>query len=299
MDIKKNRVFPRVAAIHDLSGFGRSSLTVVLPTLSKMGIQVCPLPTALLSTQTSGFDNYYFLDLTESMKEIISHWTALGIQFSSVYTGFLGSSEQINLVSEFIENCRKSTSKEKILTLIDPVLGDDGEPYGPVDDKMIEGMRDLVRKADIITPNCTEAALLLNKPVKQRYSREEIKEYLIALAEMGPQKIVITSIPIQGRECFNSTYFYDKDVSTFWKVECENLPVSYPGTGDMFASIIVGSLLKEVSFPEAVDRAVQVVFKALQETCQLNIPEREGVLIETVLDALVDPLDISTYKVVN
>ncbi len=299
MDTNKNKITPRVAAIHDLSGFGRSSLAVVLPVLSVMGIQVCPLPTALLSTQTSGFDNYYFLDLTESMKEIISHWITLGIQFNAVYSGFLGSAAQISIVSDFIDNCRRTTEDGKILTLIDPVLGDDGEPYGPVDKKMIDGMRELVKKADVITPNYTEAALLLNKPVKQSSNIGEIKDYLMKLADMGPQKVVITSIPVQGRERLRSTYFFDKNVQTFWKVECEHLPGSFSGTGDMFASIIVGSLLSGTSFPEAVDRAVQFVFKAIQETFQRNIPEREGVLIESGLNTLVEPLQVKTYKVVN
>jgi len=299
MDTIKNRVTPRVAAIHDLSGFGRSSLTVVLPVLSVMGIQVCPLPTALLSTQTSGFDNYYFLDLTESMKEIISHWITLGIQFNAVYSGFLGSVDQISIVSDFIDNCRKIIEEGKMLTLIDPVLGDDGEPYGPVDKKMIDGMRELVKKADIITPNYTEAALLLNKPVKQSSNIGEIKDFLMELADMGPQKVVITSVPVQGREWLVSTYFFDKNVRTFWKVECEHLPGSFSGTGDMFASIIVGSLLRGTSFPEAVDRAVQSVFKAIQETCLRNIPEREGVLIESVLNTLVEPIQVKTYQVVN
>jgi len=290
---------PRVAAIHDLSGFGRSSLTVVLPILSSMGIQVCPLPTALLSTQTSGFDNYYFLDLTESMKEIISHWAALGIQFNSVYSGFLGSADQISIISDFIESCRQNSDNDKILVLIDPVLGDDGKPYGPVDMSMIEGMRGLVKKADIITPNYTEAALLLNKPVMKSSHVDEIKEHLVELADLGPQKVVITSIPVHGKEFINSTYFYDKNIHTFWKVECEHLPVSYSGAGDMFASILVGSLLRGAGFPESVDKAVQTVFKVIQETCFRNIPGREGVLVESVLGTLTESTQINTCTVVN
>ncbi|NQT59008.1 MAG: pyridoxamine kinase [Bacteroidetes bacterium] len=299
MDTPQTRIVPRVAAIHDLSGFGRSSLTVVLPILSSMGIQVCPLPTALLSTQTSGFDDYYFLDLTESMKEIISHWDLLGIQFNSVYSGFLGSADQIIIVSDFIESCRKNTHGVKPLILVDPVLGDDGEPYGPVSKEMIDGMSELVKKADVITPNYTEAALLLNKPVKPELQIGEIKEYLMELADLGPQKVVITSIPAQGRERFSSVYAYDKSVHTFWKVECEYLPASYPGTGDMFASMIVGSLLKGGVFPEAVDQAVQFVYKAIRETYLRHIPVREGVLIESILDTLAIPMYSNTYEVVD
>lgn len=299
MKITENiRPIQRVAAIHDLSGFGKSSLTVVLPILSSMGIQVCPLPTALLSTQTSGFDNYYFLDLTESMKEILSHWAALGIQFNSVYSGFLGSSDQISIVSDFIESSRKSSADDNLLVLVDPVLGDDGEAYGPIDNNMIDGMRELVKKADIITPNYTEAALLLNKPIKQSSSLGEIKEYLLELSDLGPKNVVITSTPIQGEERFSSTCFYDKNIHTFWKVNCEYLPVSYPGSGDMFASIIVGSLLGGAGFSESVVRAVEIVYKAIQETYRRNIPEREGLLIESVLDTLTEPIQINTCTVV-
>ena len=296
IEIQKTCTIPRVAAIHDLSGFGRSSLTIVLPVLSAMGIQACPLPTALLSTQTSGFEDYYFLDLTNSMKEIIKHWTALGIQFDAVYSGFLGSVNQISIVSNFIDSCRK---KPDCLILVDPVLGDDGEPYGPVTGEMIDGMRELVKKADVITPNYTEAALLLGKPLKTELYTDEVKEYLLDLADLGPQKVIITSIPAKGREHFSSVYAYNKSNHGFWKVECEYLPASYPGTGDMFASVIVGALLKKKRFPEAVDQAVQFVYKAIRDTFGQNIPVREGVLLEHVLDILSVPVSERTYEEVD
>ena len=299
MNTPQSGIVSRVAAIHDLSGFGRSSLTVVLPVLSAMGIQVCPLPTALLSTQTTGFDNYYFLDLTESMKGIISHWSQLGIQFDSVYSGFLGSVDQIAIVSDFIENCRKSEKGVNPLILVDPVLGDDGEPYGPVTQELINGMRELVKRADVITPNYTEAALLLDKPVQTELLTDEIKEYLVELSDLGPQRVIITSIPARGKEHFSSVYAYDKRVHTFWRIESKHLPASYPGTGDMFASVVVGSLLRGRSFPEAADQAVDAVYKAIQETYLVHTPEREGILFETTLGTLVEPTHSDTYVVVD
>ncbi|MBL7006307.1 MAG: pyridoxamine kinase [Spirochaetia bacterium] len=299
MNTQITGIVQRVAAIHDLSGFGRSSLTVVLPVLSAMGIQVCPLPTALLSTQTSGFNNYYFLDLTESMKKIISHWATLGIRFNAVYSGFLGSSDQISIVSDFIGDCRKNSEDGELLVLIDPVLGDEGVPYGPVDKEMIDGMRKLVAKADVITPNYTEAALLLKKPIKKSLQTEEIKEYLMHLADLGPQKVVITSTPVAGSESLCSTCFYDKNTHLFWKVESDYLPAAYPGTGDMFSSIVVGSLLRGTGFPDTVDQAVHSVYKAIQETYLRNIPEREGVLVESVLDKIAEPLHNPSYEMIK
>ena len=151
---------PRTAAIHDMSGFGRSSLTIILPVLSTMGVQVCPLPTALLSTHTGGFEDYVFLDLTEHMESIASHWKKLGVDFDAVYSGFLGSSDQVDIVRRFIDDFRK----DEQMVLVDPVLGDDGETYGPFGEDMVTEMRRLVEKADIITPNYTEASLLLEQP---------------------------------------------------------------------------------------------------------------------------------------
>lgn len=118
----------RTAAIHDLSGFGRASLTVIIPILSTMGVQVCPLPTALLSTHTGGFQNYRFTDLSTQMRDTIEHWRDLKSSFDAIYSGFLGSSEQIRIVSEFID----AFSREEQLVLIDPVMGDDGKTYKPI-----------------------------------------------------------------------------------------------------------------------------------------------------------------------
>src|SRR6056297_2812865 len=162
---------PRAAAIHDISGFGRSSLTLILPVLSTMGVQVCPLPTALLSTHTGGFDDYFFLDLTEHMQPIAAHWKQLKVDFDTIYSGFLGSSAQVEIVRRFIDDFR--TGDEDQLIMVDPVLGDDGQLYGPFDSTMVEEMRRLVEKADIITPNVTEASFLLDVPLQETISNEK------------------------------------------------------------------------------------------------------------------------------
>ena len=286
---------PRVAAIHDLSGYGRSSLTVVLPVLSAMGINVCPLPTAVLSTQTSGFENYVFHDLTKTMASIIQHWKTLPLRFDSIYSGFLGSVNQIKLVEDFMDHF----AEENQLITVDPVMGDDGELYGPVDKSMIEGMKRLVARADLITPNFTEAVFLLDRPYKKTVSIKETVSILKDLAAMGPEKVVITSVPLEKRKGTNAVIAYEKKNDRFWKVETGHIPAVYPGTGDMFASVITGRLLLGDSLPAAIDRAVHFVIHAIRNTFGHNTPQREGVLLEKSLYQLMTPENLSICELLE
>ena len=180
----------KVAAIHDLSSYGRASLTVVIPILSSMGIQTCPLPTAVLSTH-SGFSDYYFTDLTEHMKGVINHWQQLNLSFDAIYSGFLGSNAQIDLVMEVIDKFKSNDS----IAVVDPVMGDNGKLYGPLNQGLVNEMKRLVKVADIITPNITEAAFLLDKEYPENLAVSEIKVWLKELADLGPDKVVITSAP--------------------------------------------------------------------------------------------------------
>ncbi len=155
---------PRVAAIHDLSGFGRCSLTVAIPILSAMGLQCCPLPTAFLSTHTGGFEGFTFLDMTEEMPRVAAHWKSLDLRFQAIYSGFLGSVRQIDIVENFIREFRR----EDTVVVVDPVMGDHGEVYQTYTSAMCAGMARLAELADVITPNLTEAALLLGLPYERR-----------------------------------------------------------------------------------------------------------------------------------
>lgn len=195
----------KIAAVHDLSGAGRVSLTVVIPILSSMGFQVCPLPTAVLSSHTQ-YPHFSFLDLTDEMPKIISEWKQLGVQFDAIYTGYLGSPRQIQIVSGFIDDFRQSDS----LVMIDPVLGDNGKLYTNFDEQMILEMRHLIRKADVITPNMTELFYLLDKPYKAENTDEELKAYLHEISEHGPGIVIITSVPVQGDPRKTSVYAYDR-----------------------------------------------------------------------------------------
>lgn len=289
------RPVPRVAAVHDLSGFGRAALTSIIPVISTMGIQVCPVPTAILSTHTGGFKNYTFIDLTDYMEDYLAHWKELEIKFDCIYTGFLGSPRQIDIVSRFINDFRDKDA----LTLVDPVMGDNGVLYDTMNKDMVEKMRHLIGQADIITPNYTEAAFLLNKEYHECNEQKEIKNWLCELAEMGPKIVIITSVP--ACDCRNTTYVvaYEKEYNRFWRVKCDYIPTYFPGTGDAFASVIVGSILQGDSVPLAIDRAVQFCTMAIRSSYGYKYPEREGVVLERVLDNLKAPVTVSSYEILE
>ena len=211
-----SKLIKKVAAIHDLSGFGRASLTTVIPILSTMGIQVCPVPTAILSTDTSNFTGYSFIDLTDYMEEHIAHWKKLNLEFDCIYSGFLGSPRQIKIVSDFVDYFGHKDN----LVVVDPVLGDNGSLYGTMGQEMVTEMRKLVSKADIITPNFTEAAFLLGEEYKEVTTEQEVKEWLVRIAEMGPKIVIITSVPDEKINEFEknmSVIAYNKEDEVFGK----------------------------------------------------------------------------------
>ncbi|MDL2210017.1 pyridoxamine kinase [Desulfovibrio sp. OttesenSCG-928-O18] len=286
----------RVAAIHDLSGFGRTSLAVVIPVLSSMGIQVCSLPTAVLSSETGAFDDFVFVDLTHAMGGFLDHWDRLGAQFDAVYSGFLGSPAQVELVARCIANNLSSGG----LAVIDPVLGDNGALDPTMTMDMVERMRWLIAHAHCIIPNLTEAAYLLNEPYPgETMDVAKLKEWLLRLADMGPEMVVVTSVPLEKTPHKSAVAAYDKGRNMFWQIACDYIPAFYPGTGDTFASVVTGSLLQGDSLPIAIDRAVQFVTLAIRATFGHNLPTRNGILLERVLQALQVPMTASTYTILE
>ena len=291
-DVKN--VVPRIAAIHDISGFGRASLTVIIPILSNMGIQVCPMPTAVLSTHTGGFKDFEFVDLTEHMAGYMNHWKSLKLTFETIYSGFLGSSRQIALVKEFFDLFGRSEQ----LKVVDPVMGDEGRLYQTVTDSMVKGMRGLIGMADLITPNITEAAFLLEQPVPEHMGDEDVKKWLKTLSQMGPKYAVITSVPDSRKPKMTSTYAFNSEDKRFWKVTCDYIPAYYPGTGDMFTSVLVGGLMTGDSLPLALDRAQHFVSLSIRATFGYKMPHRDGVLLERVLDSLKAPVTSTSYELI-
>ena len=283
----------KIAAVHDLSGMGRVSLTVVIPILSSMGFQVCPLPTAVLSSHTQ-YPEFSILDLTDEMPRIIAEWKKLDIQFDAFYTGYLGSPRQIQIVSDFIDDFRQPDG----LVVVDPVLGDNGRLYTNFDESMIREMRHLAAKADVITPNLTELFYLMDKPYKAANTDEELKSYLRLLSDAGPQVVIITSVPVHGESHKTSVYAYNRVGDRYWKITCPYLPAHYPGTGDTFTSVITGALLQGDSLPIALDRATQFILRGIRATFGYEYDNREGILLEKVLHNLDMPIQSASYELI-
>ena len=271
----------KIVAIHDLSGFGRASLMNIIPVLSTMGMQVCPIPTAILSTHSGGFKEYTFHDLTDVMEGYIAHWEKMKLKFEGIYSGFLGSSRQIEIVIKAIDTLKKKDT----IVVVDPVMGDGGKLYSSVSKDMIPEMKKLIGKADIISPNFTEAAFLLGEKQRDNISLEEIKDWLNRLGDMGPKTIIITSAPNKKTDKVD-TIAYEKDTKRYWRVSVDKLPRSYPGTGDIFASVMLGSILQGDSLPIAMDRAVQFISQCIQSSMSYDDLERDGVLLERELHLL-------------
>ena len=283
----------KVAAIHDLSGYGRASLTAIIPTLSAMGVQVCPLPTAILSNHTGGFDTFSYVDLTDSMPDFISHWKDIGIDFDCIYSGFLGSHRQIDIVSGFI----KDFKRDNTIVVVDPVMGDNGDFYASFNWDFVPYMKELISKADVITPNYTEAAFLLGKKeCPAAISREELKGWCKELSSFGPETVVITSVPDQQFSDKTDVIAYNSRTSTCWKLSCHYIPASYPGTGDTFTSVMIGCLLQGESLPVALDRAVQFISQCIKASYGFDYPKRNGVLLERELGLLRTRPLISDYE---
>ncbi len=278
----------KVAAIHDLSGVGRCSLSVILPTLSAQGIQVCPVPTAILSAHTGGFGEVVLRDLTDYISPALEHYKRLNYEFDCVYSGFLASTEQIDHCLEFFEYYKAA------LKVVDPVMADNGKPYKTCTHELCSRMGELAAIADIITPNITEAAILLREnPVQPDTAMQKIKSYLVRLSELGPKIVVITSVFSDGK-AYNVGY--DREHSKFWRIPYNMINARYPGTGDVFASVLTGSLLRGDSLPIAMNRATAFLERAIKTTYSYSTDTREGIMLESCLDFLITNPTLCDYE---
>ena len=270
----------RVAAIHDLSGFGRCSISVILPVLSAMGVQVCPVPTAVLSSHTGGLGDPVIRDLTDYIEPALRHYQSLGVEFEAVYTGFLGSGEQVDCCLEFFK------AYPKALKIVDPVMGDNGRPYRTCTPELRRRMSELAAAADIITPNITEAAMLLEESYPAApLTRSEAESMLLRISHMGPKRVVITGAELaQGGL---ASLGYDGENGSFWYVPCEYIPVHYPGCGDIYASVLLGAELSGASLPIAMARAAAFTELCVKTTYSYGSDPRYGVMLESVLGSLL------------
>ncbi|HOK49777.1 MAG TPA: pyridoxamine kinase [Sedimentibacter sp.] len=281
---------PKIMAIHDMSGVGRCSLTVILPIMSALGCQVCPLPTALLSNH-SEYREFYFFDFTDHMEEYYSYWEKNNFWFDCIYSGFLGSEDQIDIIGNIINKVKSKNNK--LLVLVDPVMGDHGFTYATYNDKMIEKMSHLVNRADIITPNLTEACILLGKEYcGERVTIPQIKGYLKDLSDLGPRISLVTGVVTTEGEHINVCY--DKEEDKFWMAPFNYVDKRYPGTGDLFTSLFLGYYMKGKSLPEAMEEAARFVSLSVHVSNQANAPGSEGVIFEKIMKELYN--EILEYK---
>ena len=281
---------PRVAAIHGLAGFGRSSLAVVIPTLSSMGAQVCPVPTAVLSTHTGGLGDVEYRDLTDYIRPCLEHYQRLELGFEAVYSGFLSSPAQADDVEAFI------AAYPDALAVVDPVMGDHGRPYRTCTPELMARMRALVRSADVITPNPTEASVLLGEPYRfEPQTRQTLKSMLARLSELSPQYVVITGVETMQGGYVNVGY--DRARNAYWRVPYDYVPTSYPGTGDIFASVLTGGMMNGDSFPIAMERATRLIELAIKTTFSYGTDTRYGVMLEKCLPWLSQNVVLKGYEI--
>ena len=269
---------PRIAAIHDLSCFGRCSLTIALPVLSAMGCQCCPLPTALLSAHT-GISGFTFLDTTDEMRRISAHWSQLSLHFQAIYTGFLGSAPQINLVEDFL---RRFHAPDTLLVM-DPVMGDHGTPYKTCTPALRQGLRELVAQADVITPNLTEAAILLDIPYHESLTADA-SELVRALSLQGQRSVVLTGYAAAPGQV--GALCYDRDTRQVEAVQTARVPQDFPGTGDLFASVLTGALTRGAPLLQAARTAVDFVGSCVARSVAEGAGKAEGVDFEPLLRQL-------------
>ena len=288
----------KIAVIQDLSGLGKCSLTAAIPVISVMGVQAVPLPTAVLSNQT-GYPSYYCDDYTEHMGQIMDEWEKRGLSPDGIYTGFLADEEQADKILDFLRRFRK----EKTMVLVDPVMGDNGSAYGIYTEGLREKMLQLVGNAHVITPNLTEALLLLygKEGMEKRYASlleldgrkrlEQIGKIGEQLKkEYGLQAAVITGVESQTELCVHQMgNLVVENGHLFWCF-APKIGGSYSGTGDLFASVLSAGLVKEMSMMSCVELAVNFLSKAIAQTVQEGTDRNDGVCFEAYLGELCKDL---------
>ncbi len=272
----------RVAAIHDISCFGKCSLTVALPLLSAAGLETCCIPTAVLSTHTGGFSGYTYRDLTEDIMPVATHWNSLGLLFDAVYTGFLGSEEQTEIIDKVLDEI----ATENTLIMVDPVMGDDGKLYPVFSDSFPAAMAKLCARAHVIVPNMTEAFLLLDEPYHPGpYTRAEIIRILDGLSAICPGKIVLTGVHFDDISLGAATFDPETGKKEF--VLQNRVNGFYHGTGDVYAATLLAALMQGFSLHDAAGIAADYTVLSITTTKAMDKDLRYGVNFEYNLPTLM------------
>ncbi len=252
--------YKKILTIQDISCVGQCSLTVALPIISACGIETCVLPSAVLSTHTAGFSGYTFRDLTDDMPSIKDHWKMEGIKFSAIYTGYLGSTQQIDYVADIF----RDTASEDCVKIVDPAMADNGKLYPGFDEEFVEAMKRLCGQADYILPNITEACFLTDMEYKTEYDRAYIDELLGKLVSLGCKNIIFTGISyVEGK---TGVVVYENGNYAYY--EHDKLSNSCHGTGDIYASSFVGAYVRGKSAYEAAKIAADYTVECIKETAK-------------------------------
>lgn len=276
----------KIAVINDLSGFGRCSLVAAISVISAMGVQPCPLPTAILSAQT-GYPSYFYDNYTERMEEIRREWKKMEPHFDGIYTGFMADRKQIGQTEKVLDTfCGKKT-----FLLVDPIMGDEGRRFGMCTPEFLSAMRELVFRADIITPNLTELCLLTDTDYRLINQMTDEKHMLTIVEQMaknvmakGPSEIVVTGVRYRdagdGEEKIGNLAV-KKNKTTFSAFSF--VGESFSGTGDLFASVIAGAKARGDSLEASIDLAGRMIEQAMRDSAAENVPRNEGVEYEKYL----------------
>ena len=273
--------YKKILTIQDISCVGQCSLTVALPIISACGIETCVLPSAVLSTHTAGFSGYTFRDLTEDIPAISDHWIKEGIRFEAIYTGYLGSTKQIDYVADIFDR----TAAENCLKIVDPAMADNGKLYPAFDAGFVEAMKGLCGKTDYILPNITEACFLTGLPYKTEYDRAYINELLEKLLALGSRNVILTGVSYApGR---TGVVVMENGVYSYY--EHEKLPNSCHGTGDIYASAFVGAIVRGRSAYDSARIAADYTVECIKATA--SEPDHwYGAIFEPVLIKLIQAL---------
>ena len=277
----------KVATIQDISCFGKCSLTVALPIISSVGIETAVIPTAVLSTHTGGFSGFTYRDLTEDIPKIAQHWKSIDLKFDTIYTGYLGSFEQIDIVSKFFDDFKSEDTK----IFVDPAMADNGKLYTGFDYPFVKKMKELCSKADYITPNVTEAAFMLGEEYFEICPSEEyVKDMVKKLCEFGCKNVILTGVSYKGNDLGVMTYNGEKDEYFFYSKE--RIGGNYHGTGDVFASVYVAAMTKGKSIEESTKIAVDFVIDCIEKTLPDIKEHWYSVKFEECIPKLIEKFDI-------
>ena len=274
--------YPRVLTVQDISCVGQCSLTVALPIISACGVETCPLPSAVLSTHTGGFKGFTFRDLTDDMPPIKDHWIKEGLFFDAVYTGYLGSTKQIDYVADILNEC----GKENCFKIIDPAMADHGKLYTGFDMEFVSAMKVLCGKADYLLPNVTEACFLTDTEYREEYDREYVDTLLKKLSALGCKNVIFTGISYEKGK--TGVVVYENGSYSYY--EHEMLPNSCHGTGDIYASAFTGALVRGKTAYVAAKIAADYTVECIRQTAKIE-GHWYGACFEPVLGKLIEAVN--------